>query len=222
MIRTTLIAVLLMAATVAAQPVEPPAPPETPAASDSPDQAAARQAAKDFWIAVAEGQPGQAAGMLSSEAGTDLTALVNQFADFAQVGRRFETAVRGKFADAPANSDMDPRKQVERIDHQQVLIDGQRATIGNDLELSKADGQWKVSGMGDPRSLKLIAAILPAVKKVVEETTTEVEAGKYATFAELQKAMERKEQEELRPVMQKAMMEAMKEAASAPATQPAP
>lgn len=197
-IRFSVVIALLLIVPALAQPSSPAVTP------DSPDATAAKTAAKEFMLSLTGND---IAATRKLFAGTDEQFQpAQQMHDVAQAVSAFKVAAEKQFPGYEkthqVSGDFDPKVMAERIDRQQVKIDGDTATFGDGLTLHRTGGTWKVVDLfGDPQAKKMMGRMLPAFLQAVKEVTPEIEQGKYATFDLANTAMQNKMRGAMRAMM---------------------
>jgi hypothetical protein len=201
----------LLVGTAAAQEKPPATAPATPVAAD---QSTPQGAYVLFLRASHHGNTAALPGLVHAS-GPDELNLVDLLQRIVEQNRRFREAITRKFGEATADlfvgSNADELAVEQEISQIKPTIDKTTATLPLDpqggIRLVQADGKWKL-----PISDLVDASITATLLKVLEEVTTELDQGKYATEIELRDA--------LRSKRAAATFAAAQAAASRPATAP--
>jgi hypothetical protein len=177
------------AETPATSPAEGAATAPTAAAEDSPEVQAIRAVTTSFLDALAKGDMDGAKAFTQIDPGQE--ALYNQMVTLLSDSLKFQAALKDKFPDqATALAAMDPAVQMK---NQKITVKGEEAFAqmpGQPEKKSyvKAGDQWKVyfgpltpTEQANMPMVQKLAAVLPTI-------TADVQAGKYATIQDVQKA----------------------------------
>lgn len=168
------------------------------APKDSPDQAAARAAVIAFADLLSE--PDLAKAKAAFVGTDDDFKLVQNVHALMHTRTKLIAAVLKAMPNekAPPGDDLTVEGLKKRIPQREVTIEGDTAMVGPDWKLKKVDGQWKVADIFAKAEAKKVATILfPAMTSAMQEAIPDVEAGKFKTPQEMEKAM--------RPKMEAAM-----------------
>ena len=224
MLRNMLCAVacLLLASSVIAQPAAPMRPATKPV--DTPEAAEARAALLKLWGYIATGDVDQAKA-LTDPNHPETAKVVENFAAIAKSTKHLGEVAEKKFGEEAkqftSRNQYDAKAMAQRFENKAISVNGDTATVAGDgVTMQKIGGEWKLSQFStDPNAARMIGTMLPIANNIMEEVAKEIEADKYATFADVQKASQQK----MQAAMQKMMGEMMTGAgaSSRPATQPA-
>lgn len=217
------IASLLCCATICF--AQPTTQPMMQAPSDTPEQKAVRTALVDFLTLLEKPDVAEAK---KAFAGTDQEwALIeNMHGTFAAV-EKVKASAQKRF---PAESermrqsdDMTLAGLKRQATQPPVTITGDTATVGygkRGMSLKQDGGAWKVTALAtDPEETEMMTILLPLFTEVATQASADLDAGKFATYPEFEKAMQNQMQTKIMPIM---MQKAMQKAATRPTTQPAP
>jgi hypothetical protein len=179
--------------------------------ADTPDEAAARAAAKAFVMTLGEDDPAKARALFAGTA--EDAKSVDQMHGAIKRLARLAAAVEKRWPDAKnlRSNDMTPAGMAARFDHAPIRLTGDQATFPDGPLLKKIDGKWRIIDIfPNAQSRKQGQTMFVELSAVVDETLPEIEQGKYATAADVEKALSGR--------MMKRMQEKM---ALPPATRPA-
>jgi uncharacterized protein (TIGR03067 family) len=178
----------------AGRPADPTTEPGTQPAVHTPiDLSTPRAAATSFMVAL---YSGDADGALASSVWTDdqrqsLVMAARLYAAF----QRLRAATQRRF-DQPYHirhfpADVDAIRQ--GLADVEVDQKGDEATVGQGtLQLRRAGGKWKVKAGVQADGYATQSTLLKGLSDVLGETAEEVAAGKYASFEEMEKAIDGK------------------------------
>lgn len=215
------IASLLCCASVClAQPTTMP----SMSADDTPEQKVVRDAAMDF-ITLLEKE--DLADAKKAFAGTDedwklLQIMHETIGAMSKVKAAAEKRFPEEMKNARESDDMSFKGLRRQMSMSPVLLNGEEAMVGRSedgMAMKKVDGTWKVTALAaDPRMRRTVLAAMPLMGDMARQTLTDLEAGKYESFAAMQQAMEQEMKTKIMPIVMREMMNAT----SQPTTQPAP
>ena len=177
---TGIVVSLVLAAQATAQATRP--------AADTPDEAAARAAAKAFVLALGEADATKARALFAGSA-EDAKAVDQMHGAFTRLGR-LAAAVEKRWPDAQNFKPDTPAGRAASVDRASIKLAGDHATFPEGPLLQKIDGRWRVIDVFiDPPSKRTGQRMLADISAVVDETLPEIEQGKYATAADVEKAL---------------------------------
>lgn len=168
----------------------------------APDLSTPKSAAKSLFMAVeAQDQPAIIACFYTANAGEKELASV--FADMIVSASKLNDACRQKYAINGTNlgTGIVGKEQISRVDSAQVKTEDQTATLTitgepRPLRLRNTDGKWQLilsdyANLGTT-DLPAQSKLLKSLTTVLNTTTAEVIAEKYATVEEAEQAIQQK------------------------------
>lgn len=174
------------------QPAPPTSRPAVGAAADTPDEAAARAAAKAFTEALGDPDVARAKTLFAGSPAD--FRLVQLHHTAVRAAARLEAAAAKAFPveakGLPAN-DLNVAEMVKRVERTPVFVLGDEARAGGDgLRLRRVGGRWQVVDLfANPRDKAYYPKIIVPMTKAMADTAAEAERGKYRTLADMGKAM---------------------------------
>jgi hypothetical protein len=164
--------------------------------SSAQAQASARQLVAEAYLAATAGDEQTLLAAFDSPS-PELQQALSQMAQVMSAGRDLQQAIESKFGPGAASQFASPftlGMSNEDISRAEVTTSGNKAVVdlGNagpgKIPLVRVGQSWKIdSGMDTPNAVQLTK--LQTMIPLVRQLTTDVNAGKYATVLDVQRAM---------------------------------
>ncbi len=162
-----------------------------------PDFSSPKAAFKSYTQALAAGDTDALKNVCIS---TDKQfKMLAGMAAYSQVEKKFRDTLIKAFPETAKELPDPAAETLKSIDTATVKIDGESATLITSqnvepVKLKRIDGNWKVdfTSMYNDESVSDIILFRTALSTVMADMTTEIEAGKYKTYADVKNTLEMK------------------------------
>ena len=175
------------------EPAANPGPGATPStAAKAPDLSNPKSTAVAFARAI---QSNDMAAIRAASTGNDEQyRMIEAMSQLMYAFKNYESAAVARFGEAGKGKAAMP-DIVAEAEAAEIKIDGDTATASNKpdakdpMKLVKKDGQWKVDLVSIPADSKRMADNAPGMTKALDETATDIKAGKFASPEEAHQAL---------------------------------
>ena len=165
---------------------------QTTKPADSPEEAKARLAAKEFVRATSEDDLANAKAKF---AGTDenFKAVEGLHGMLVAAKKMKEAAIKqwpNDFQNGQSLGRLDLDTMIARLDNEPITVTGDTADFRGGMELKQINGEWKVTDvMSKPEGKAFMAKMVGVMKDAIESTTAEIDKGTYANYPAAEAAL---------------------------------